>query len=404
MLILIRKKSKHELGELGGGSTLSKITGINIDTGIDFSFIDNITKEIGKGLNNINSTIAKGLNDTIREAGRGATNVIKTAKKASKDFGAEAQRTREWYARSDIGRSDIGKAAGDISMMAVGVGTETVNIGSGIAQTYVDVGVGVGTSVVGGTSQLLRGESRGAETIYKGGIEGLEKLYKGVLVEPMEKYVVNFYLALPDPTYLGPLGEVDRDTMFGIAITVISVAVTIFTAGTGTAPTAAAAAAAQTVAKEAVKQTLMQTMKTWVAKHFTAEALKALGKKALLELVKQKGIELMTVAVTQPVVKYNLDKAKAEQEAQNIATEAAFELFCDNYDCNKPLKTTDPEQLYFEKTCRGFKCAATPQPQPIVAAIEVNKKRIVTKYTDSKLPYILGGIGLVAAMTIFGGE
>lgn len=405
MLVFIEQKKKTT----EFGSTLSNITGINIDLGIDFSFIDNITKEIGRGLNNVTDTIAKAHIDTLKEAGRGATNVVNTVKKAGKDIGVQAQRSREDFARSDIGRSDIGRVAGDVIMMGVGVGTEIINIQAGVAQGTIDATVSTGTGIIGGTAQLLKGESRGAETIYKASIAGAEKLYKTAFVEPMEKYVLNFYLALPDPTDLGPLGKVSRDDMFGIAITVASVVATVFFPGGGTAAVQAGALAA----KQVVKQTLIQTMKTWVANHFTAAAAKALGKKALMELVKQKSIELLTAAISKPVVMYNLDKAQAEHNAKMIAAEAAFALFCDEYDCSKPLRTTDPEQLWFERECRGYKCKGVTQTQiptqtqirpDVTPIVEDKRPEVRTRYTDPKLPYILGGVGLIAAFTLFGGD
>lgn len=400
MLVFI--KQKEEISEYG--SWISDRIGINID--LKLPKLDKITSNIGKtinkGYNDTINTVAKGYTDVIRESGRGAINVVKTVKKAGKDIGEEAKRTRKEFARSDIGRSDIGRVTGDVVIMGIGVGTETIKIGSGAAQGMIEVAIDVSTGVVKGTSQLAKGHIRGAETIYKTGIKGVEDYYKKVLVEPMEKSIVNFYLALPDPTYLGPLGNISRDDMFGIVLTVASVAITILTAGTGATITAAAYQSASEIAKATVKHSLMETMKIWVSEHFTAQAIKELGKNALIELVKQKGIELMTGAITTPVEKYNLDKAEAEYRARQIATEAAFEMYCDAYDCNKPTPNENPE---FETYCRKYKCQGITQPQPITEAIEINRREIVrSRYVDKNLPYILGGISLITAFTLFGGD
>lgn len=407
MIVLVRQKDKTS----EYGSWVSDRIGINIDLKLpDLSKIGtNITRELNKGYNNTVNTIAKAHVDVLKEGGRGVKNVIRTVAKAGKDVGEEAKRARREFARSDIGRSDVGKFVGDIAIMGVGVVTEQVKIQTGIAEKSTDIAVETATGVIKGTSQLAKGHIRGAETIYKAGITGAEKTYKAAFVEPMEKSVLNFYLSLPDPTDLGPLGKVSRDDMFGISLAVVGAVVTIFTAGAGSGASAAAYQSASEIAKATVKHSLMETMKTWVANHFTVQAAKELGRNALIELVKQKGLELMTGAMASPVEKYNLDKAEAEYRAQQIANEAAFEMYCDTYDCNKPMKGDNPE---FEKYCKQYKCQGVIQ-QPIQSYIEINKKEINkniarretrTAYTDPKLPYILGGVGLIAAMTLFGGD
>ena len=407
MLVLI--KQKDEITEYG--SWISDRIGINIDLKLpDLGKIGtNIAREISKGYNNTVNTIAKAHVDVLKEGGRGVKNVVRTVAKAGRDVGEEAKRARREFARSDIGRSDIGRITGDVVIMGVGTVTETVKIQTGIAEGLTTAAVETGTGIIKGTSQLAKGHIRGAETIYKAGIAGAEKAYKAAFAEPMEKSILNFYLSLPEPTDLGPLGKVSRDDMFSISLVVVGAIVTILTAGTGSGASAAAYQSASEIAKATVKHSLMQTMKTWVAEHFTAQAIKELGKNALIELVKQKGIEVMTGAMVGPVEKYNLDKTEAEYRAQQIANEAAFEMYCDTYDCSKPTPNENPD---FEKYCKQYKCQGLTQ-QPIQSYIEANKKEIdkniikkdvKTQYTDPKLPYILGGIGLIAAMTLFGGD